>query len=102
MQYTTRHIRTIARIGPRPLVGGNLKTIETLAGTHQDIDTTGKILFVEDTGEYLYSIDRMFWHLQRTGKLDRLAGLIVGGLRSNPTTPAKNTAAPFTISSPKG
>jgi muramoyltetrapeptide carboxypeptidase len=66
------------------LVGGNLKTIETLAGTRSDIDTAGKILFVEDTGEYLYSIDRMFWHLQRTGKLDRLAGLVVGGFKVKP------------------
>ena len=66
------------------LVGGNLKTIETLGGTRSDIDTAGKILFVEDTGEYLYSIDRMFWHLQRTGKLDRLAGLVVGGFKVKP------------------
>lgn len=66
------------------LIGGNLKTIETLAGTRSDIDTAGKILFVEDTGEYLYSIDRMFWQLQRTGKLDRLAGLVVGGFKVKP------------------
>jgi len=70
-----------------PLVGGNLKTIESLAGTRSDIDTAGKILFVEDTGEYLYSIDRMFWHLQRTGKLDRLAGLVVGGFKIKPDDP---------------
>jgi muramoyltetrapeptide carboxypeptidase len=69
------------------LVGGNLKTIESLAGTVSDIDTAGKILFVEDTGEYLYSIDRMFWHLQRTGKLDRLAGLIIGGFKVRPDDP---------------
>ena len=69
------------------LVGGNLKTIESLAGTISDIDTAGKILFVEDTGEYLYSIDRMFWHLQRTGKLDRLAGLIIGGFKVRPDDP---------------
>src|SRR5439155_11251504 len=43
------------------LIGGNLKIIETLAGTRSNINTNGKILFVEDTGEYLYSIDRMFW-----------------------------------------
>jgi muramoyltetrapeptide carboxypeptidase len=66
------------------LVGGNLKTIETLAGTVSDIDTRDKILFVEDTGEYMYSIDRMFWHLQRTGKLARLAGLVVGGFKVKP------------------
>src|ERR1700722_3447366 len=73
-----------------PLVGGNLKTIETLAGTRSDIDTAGKILFVEDTGEYLYSIDRMFWHLQRTGKLDRLAGLVVGGFKVRPDDPGED------------
>lgn len=61
------------------LIGGNLKTIETLAGTRSDISTGNKILFVEDTGEYLYSIDRMFWNLKRTGKLAKLKGLIIGG-----------------------
>lgn len=66
------------------LIGGNLKTIETLAGSASDINTDNKILFVEDTGEYLYSIDRMFWNLKRTGKLDKLKGLIVGGFRIRP------------------
>jgi muramoyltetrapeptide carboxypeptidase len=63
------------------LVGGNLKTIETLAGTRSDINTKDKILFLEDTGEYLYSIDRMFWNLKRTGKLTHLKGLIIGGFK---------------------
>jgi len=71
------------------LVGGNLKTIETLSGTRSDIDTTGKILFVEDTGEYLYSIDRMFWHLERTGKLAGLQGLVVGGFKVRPDDPGE-------------
>ncbi len=66
------------------LVGGNLKLLETLSGTKSDISTTGKILFIEDTGEYLYSIDRMLWHLQRTGKLKGLKGLIVGGFKVKP------------------
>src|SRR5688572_2491386 len=61
------------------LIGGNLKMLETLAGTKSDVNTSGRILFVEDTGEYLYSIDRMFWNLKRTGKLEHLAGLVVGG-----------------------
>ncbi|HEX2532770.1 MAG TPA: LD-carboxypeptidase [Chitinophagaceae bacterium] len=61
------------------LAGGNLKTLETLAGSASDLPTEGRILFVEDTGEYLYSIDRMFWNLKRTGKLARLKGLIIGG-----------------------
>ncbi len=63
------------------LVGGNLKTLESLAASASDIETAGKILFVEDTGEYLYSIDRMFWNLQRSGKLNHLAGLIIGGFK---------------------
>ncbi len=69
------------------LIGGNLKTIETLTGSKSDIDTTDKILFVEDTGEYLYSIDRMFWNLKRTGKLSHLKGLIVGGFNVKPDDP---------------
>jgi muramoyltetrapeptide carboxypeptidase len=66
------------------LIGGNLKTLENLAGTKSDINTDGKILFVEDTGEYLYSIDRMFWSLKRTGKLAKLKGLIIGGFKIKP------------------
>ena len=90
MQYTTTpHPQNRSGIAEGQLVGGNLKTIETLAGTRSDIDTAGKILFVEDTGEYLYSIDRMFWHLQRTGKLDRLSGLIVGGFKIKPDDPGE-------------
>lgn len=61
------------------LIGGNLRTLETLAGTSSDILTAGKILFLEDTSEYMYSIDRMFWNLKRTGKLASLNGLIIGG-----------------------
>lgn len=66
------------------LIGGNLSIIETLAASKSDISTDGKILFVEDTGEYLYSIDRMFWNLKRSGKLDNLKGLIIGGFKVKP------------------
>lgn len=70
------------------LVGGNLKTLETLACSASDLYTAGKILFVEDTGEYMYSIDRMFWSLKRAGKLSHLKGLIIGGfkVKSDPDT----------------
>ena len=66
------------------LIGGNLKTLESLAGSGSDINTKDKILFVEDTGEYLYSIDRMFWNLKRSGKLENLKGLIIGGFKVKP------------------
>jgi muramoyltetrapeptide carboxypeptidase len=71
------------------LVGGNLKTLETLGGTASDLYTNGKILFVEDTGEYLYSIDRMFLNLKRTGKLVGLKGLIIGGFSVKPDDPGE-------------
>ncbi|WP_443939126.1 S66 peptidase family protein [Pedobacter sp. MW01-1-1] len=67
-----------------PLVGGNLSIIETLAASDSDLDTKGKILFVEDTGEYLYSLDRMFFNLKRSGKLSHLKGLIIGGFKLKP------------------
>jgi muramoyltetrapeptide carboxypeptidase len=69
------------------LIGGNLTMVETLLGTVSDLDTKGKILFLEDTGEYLYSIDRMFWHLKRMGKLSNLAGLVIGGFKVTPDDP---------------
>ncbi len=62
-----------------PLVGGNLSVIHTCMGTRSEIDTRGAILFLEDVGEYPYSIDRMLTNLQRAGKFDRLRGLVVGG-----------------------
>lgn len=68
------------------LVGGNLSMIATLSGTKSDLETKGKILFIEDTDEYLYSIDRMFWNLKRSGKLDKLAGLVIGGFKLKPDT----------------
>ncbi|MET3113568.1 muramoyltetrapeptide carboxypeptidase [Pedobacter sp. CG_S7] len=66
------------------LIGGNLSIIENLAGSNSDINTNGKILFLEDTGEYLYGIDRMFWNLKRSGKLTKLKGLIIGGFKIKP------------------
>lgn len=57
--------------GTGDLVGGNLSIIENLAGSISDLRTEGKILFIEDVGEYLYKIDSMLWNLKRSKKLDR-------------------------------
>ena len=72
------------------LVGGNLALLAHLVGTDSDIKTRGRILFIEDVGEYLYNIDRMMHQLKRSGKLSRLAGLIIGGF-----TDIKDTERPF-------
>jgi muramoyltetrapeptide carboxypeptidase len=61
------------------LIGGNLSLLLAVSGSVSDMDYNGKILFIEDVGEYLYSIDRMIRTLDRAGKLKNLAGLIVGG-----------------------
>jgi muramoyltetrapeptide carboxypeptidase len=83
MRYLfTPHPKNRAGLADGELVGGNLKTLESLAGSKSDIGTKDKILFVEDTGEYLYSIDRMFWNLKRSGKLSHLKGLIIGGFKA--------------------
>jgi len=60
------------------IVGGNLCLLAHMIGSPTDIDTTGKILFIEDVGEYYYNLDRMLIQLKRSGKLSKLAGLVVG------------------------
>ena len=72
------------------LIGGNLALLAHLVGTDSDIKTKGRILFIEDVGEYLYNIDRMLLQIKRSGKLSKLAGLIVGGF-----TDMKDTERPF-------
>lgn len=61
------------------VVGGNLSILQNLAASKSDINTDGKILFIEEVDEYFYSIDRMFWNLKRSGKLNNLLALIIGG-----------------------
>ena len=70
------------------LVGGNLTMLQTMLGSKTSIDTFGKILFIEEIGEYKYHIDRMLQSLKRAGYFDNCKGVIVGDmtkLRTNTT-----------------
>jgi len=72
------------------VMGGNLSLIVDSIGTSTDPDTNGKILVLEEIDEYKYKIDRMLVHLRRSGKLDNLAGLVVGHM-----TDIKDPELPF-------
>lgn len=72
------------------LIGGNLTLLQIMGGSVSEMDYTGKILFLEDVSEYLYSVDRMLWNLGRAGKLAKLRGLVVGGF-----TDLKDEGTPF-------
>lgn len=75
------------------LIGGNLSIITSLQGTFYDLDTNGKILFLEDIDEFLYHTDRMIHQLKLSSKLDNLAGLIIGDF-----TDMKDNESPFGMS----
>lgn len=60
------------------LAGGNLATLCHALGTPWDTNWDGRILFLEDTGEYLYRLDRMLTQLAQAGRFTRLAGLLLG------------------------
>lgn len=64
--------------GEGVLIGGNLSLLSNVIGTASDFETKNRILFIEDIGEYLYNLDRMLYHLKRSGKLKKPAGIIIG------------------------
>lgn len=76
-----------------PVIGGNLMMLISLSGSASDLNFDNKILFIEDVGEYYYSVDRMIHCLKRAGKLEKLAGLVVGGF-----TDLKDNDVPFGFS----
>lgn len=72
------------------LIGGNLSLIADSLSTPSEVNTEGRILFIEEIDEYLYQIDRMLTQLKRAGKLDKLKGVIVGDFSK-----IKDTEIPF-------
>ena len=71
-----------------PMVGGNLCLIAHLIGSVNSFETNGKLLFLEDTGEFHYNLDRMVIQMKNAGIFENLAGLVLGGfseMRDDPT-----------------
>lgn len=71
------------------LVGGNIAILASMLGSDSQLNTDGKILFIEEIGEYKYAIDRMLQSLKRAGYFNKVKGVIVGDMtkiRKN-TTP---------------
>lgn len=72
------------------ITGGNLSLFYSLIGTKAEPGTRGKILFLEEVGEYYYHVDRMLMSLKLAGKLDGLSALVVGGMEK-----IENTKIPW-------
>jgi muramoyltetrapeptide carboxypeptidase len=75
------------------LIGGNLSIVYSLLGTSDSFHFEDKILFLEDLAEHYYHIDRMFFALKKAGALDKIKGLVIGGM-----TDLEDTTAPFGMS----
>ncbi len=73
------------------LCGGNLTLVRDSLGTPWEIDTRGKLLFLEDIGEKPYRIDAMLTQLRNAGKLDQCAGILLGGWTDCAPDPSEDT-----------
>ncbi len=80
--HTMRTVRAGTARGP--LAGGNLTLLSTTLGTPFEVETAGRILLMEDIGEDIYRIDRMFTQLRLAGKLQQAAGILVGECKDCP------------------
>ena len=72
------------------LVGGNIAILASMLGSESQISTDGKILFIEEIGEYKYSIDRMLQSLKRAGYFTKVKAVIVGDM-----TKVKKNSTPW-------
>ena len=83
----------ISGVANGKLVGGNLTLLQSLLQSKSSLDTTNKIIFIEEVGEYLYHIDRMLYSLKRADYFSKCSGLIIGDftdIRNNETEFGKN------------
>ncbi|MUV36761.1 Muramoyltetrapeptide carboxypeptidase [Lentibacillus sp. JNUCC-1] len=73
-----------------PLVGGNLTSFMGLLGTPYEIDTTGKILFLEETNEPINTVYRYLNELILAGKFDDCIGIVMGQCTNCPNSYGQN------------
>ncbi|WP_339216444.1 LD-carboxypeptidase [Solibacillus sp. FSL W8-0372] len=78
-------------IATAEIIGGNLSLLTNSLGTAFEIDTTGKLLFIEDIGEEPYRVDCMLNQLRQAKKLDHLAGVVIGDFADAASTGDKPT-----------
>jgi len=64
------------------VIGGCLSVVVAMIGTPYEPRFDGRILFLEDTGEKAYRIDRMLVQLRQSGALSRVAGIVFGAIRA--------------------
>lgn len=76
--FTPNYQYDLPLLKENEVVGGNLAIVYSLLGTNSDIDTEGKVLFLEEISEYAYNVDRMMHGLKKAGKLNNLKGLAIG------------------------
>ena len=62
------------------LIGGNLAILTSMLGSKSQLNTENKILFIEEIGEYKYSIDRMLQSLKRAGYFTKIKAVIIGNM----------------------
>ncbi len=93
------HLRTVkGGKATAPIIGGNLSLVTQLMGTPFELDTRGKILFIEDVEEQAYSIDRMLTNLRLAGKLEQAAGIIFGECADcGPRDFQPSSASPYSL-----
>jgi muramoyltetrapeptide carboxypeptidase len=68
------------------LMGGNLTVLVHLLGTKHMPDLRGAILFLEETGEEAYRVDRLLQHLSMSGALSGVRAVVLGAFAVPPTS----------------